>query len=131
MNLDNLTPAELIVIINSQAEQIKTQEQTIIDLQNAAKEKEEACKEHLGQIEKLNSIVATAKSTTTVADEKNGSKIPSESIEHEGEEYQWQKGSFYLPGDTTKYTAEMASNDSKVVGELLAIKGQKILKKLA
>ena len=131
MNLENLTPAELIELINSQAEQIKTQEQTIIDLQSSATEKEAACVLHMQQIEKLNAIVGAVKSTATVADEKNGSKIPSETIEHEGEEYQWQKGSFYLPGDTTKYTAEMASNDSEILGKLLAINGQKILKKLA
>jgi len=134
MNLELLTPEELLAQAKSYAAEIET-------LQLASVEKEKECAEHMAamqeqaeQIELLNGIIGNAKTNQTIID-TNAKKdaapvIPADPIEHKDKKYQWQRAAFRFPGDIKKITAQEASVDPEVLDRLLAIPGQSILKEL-
>ncbi len=66
----------------------------------------------------------------TAIKNENSKKTPTDTIEFEGKEYKWQRGSFQLPGDTTVYISKDVCNDFTIIKRLIDIDGQSILREL-
>ena len=80
------------------------------------------------QLEKLSEMVNGLLATTNIKTEAEAlPKIPSKPVKVKSKEYKWNVPAFFLPGDTTKYTAEAASTDKDVIAKILSIEGQGLL----
>lgn len=134
MELEKLTFEDLLAHAQKQEVEIAEMKEASDSQATECVAHSEKIAEQAELIEKLNAVIGNAKAQTSidvVTKKEEAPVIPAEFVEVDGEQYQWLRAGFRLPGEINKYTAQEASGNVDVLKRLLAIEGQSILKKLA
>ena len=130
MDIEKLSIEELRALVLEQETTIQQKDSQITELEVKLEKAEDILQLADERIGKLNDIIASAKSGTTIdtaPEKKKVPTIPTETVEFAGKEYKWNRAQFRLPGDVNKTTVEEASTDESILKRILDIPGQEIL----
>ena len=83
-------------------------------------------------IEKQNALINDLQATAlkSVVEEAKPITIPKEAVEVNGKKYKFNVARFAFPGSHAQYLSEEVVTDTKILKQIIAIKGQGILTEL-